>query len=481
MFTEIRRLFTHTTIYGLGDIIGRSISFFLIPLYTHYLSQAEYGLMSLAYVFIGFVNVLYTLGLNTAFLRFFIAEKDGEERKNIYSSAIFFLAATSFLASVCLWFASPFLSRVIFRDPNSTEYMRLVACILFVDTVSQFPLLVLRALERSKHYTAITILRLMITVVLNIIYVLWLRRGVEGVLISNLIASICILLVLLPLSLRYVKRVFSATILRRMLNFGLPMVPAILSVLVIDLSDRYILEHFKGLDQVGVYSLGYKLGMIMTFFVAGVLLVWPLFFVGIAEQDDAKAIYSRVLTYFLLVGAVIFLSISLYLKVIMRLFIGQEYWSSSPIVPLILLSYLFYGLYVNFIVGVYIKKKTRSLSYIAGAAAGINIALSFLLIPRFGMMGAAMATLLAYISMSGFLFLVNRSMYPITYEVSRLLKIALATTVIYAVHLVVASSNLGFELVLKTILLAGFFGLLMALRFFQAGEFQTLAKRLHRT
>lgn len=480
MFAEIRRLFTHTTIYGLGDIIGRSISFLLIPLYTHTLSQAEYGLMSLVYVFIGFVNVLYALGLNTAFLRFFIAEKDGEERKKIYSSAVFLLAGTSFVASLCLWFASPFLSGVIFRDPDSTTCMRLVAAILFVDTVAQFPLLVLRSLEKSKHYTAITILRLVTTVALNIVFVLGLRWGVEGILISNLIASACIFLVLLPLSLRYVKRVFSGAILRKMLDFGLPMVPAVLSVLVIDLSDRYILEHFKGLEQVGVYSLGYKLGMIMTFFVSAFRFAWPPFFLTIAEQEDAKVIYARVLTYFLLVGAAMFLGISLYLKIIMRLFIGEQYWSASPIVPLILLSYLFYGLYVNFTVGTYIQKKTRSILYIAVLAAAINIAFNLLFIPRFGMMGAAAATLLAYISMAVFLFLVNRRMYPIDYEVGRILKIGLAAGVIYAVHLVVSSSSLGIEIALKTILLAGFFGLLLVFRFFQAKEFQALARRLRR-
>lgn len=432
--------------------------------------------MSLAYVFIGFVNVLYIMGLNTAFIRFFTAEKERTGRETIFSTTILFLAGISFLASLCLWLAAAPVASLLFQDKMYALYIHMMAVILFVDTVTQFPLLILRALERSKRYATITVIRFMATVALNVYFVLLLRKGVEGVLLSNVLASFIIFLILLPLTFRYVKRSFSFSLLKKMMDFGLPLVPAVLCVLAIDLSDRYILEYFAGLEQVGIYSLGYRLGMIMTLFVSAFRIAWPPFLLTVAKQDNAKEIYARVLTYFLLTGALVFLGVTLYLKIILHLFVGEEYWEAAPVVPLILLSYLFYGTYVNFIVGMYIKKKTKPIPYVTGFAALINIILNFILIPRFGMMGAAWATLCAYISMALALFVLNKRVYPIEYEQLRIIKIGVAAGIVYVLSFFISSSSIGLELALKSVLLVGFCVLLIGFRFFHSDELSSVLK-----
>ena len=487
MFTDIKRLFRHTSIYGLGDIAGRSISFLLIPLYTHYLQETEYGIMALAYVFIGFVNVLYIMGLNTAFIRFFTAEKESEERKTIFSTTIIFLVCTSFLASFCLWFASSPVASLLFRDATYASYIRMMACILFIDTVAQFPLLILRALEKSKHYAMITIIRFVVTVTLNLYFVLYLDKRVEGVLISNLLTSLIILLILLPIALGYLKRSFSFALMKKMLDFGLPLIPAVLCVLTIDLSDRYILEYYKGLDKVGVYSLGYRLGMIMTLFVSAFRIAWPPFLLSVAEQENAKEIYAKVMTYFLLAALTLFLGVTLYLNIFLRLFVGKEYWEAEPIVPIVLLSYLFYGVYINFIAGIYITKKTKPIPYITGLAAIVNIVFNLLLIPEFGMRGAAVATLLAYISMAMALFTISKRMYFIQYEKIRILKIVAAAAIIFAANKFLSHSRMGVEFTrmdvefaLKSLLMVGFFILIIGFRFFKADEISTIRKKLHK-
>ncbi|UCE18752.1 MAG: flippase [Gemmatimonadota bacterium] len=481
MFSELKRLLKHTSIYGLGDIVGRSISFILIPLYTHHLSTAEYGVMALAYVFIGFVNVLYIMGLNTAFLRFFVAERDKEGRKTLFSTVVIFLGCTSFLGSCCLWFASPAVAALLFGNSMYVLYVRLMALILFIDTLAQFPLLTLRALEKSKSYAAMTVIRFALTVGLNLYFVLFLRRGVEGILLSNLFASLSIFILLVPISVRYLKKTVSVSLLKQLLQFGLPLIPAVLCVLVIDLSDRYLLEHFSGLEEVGLYSLGYRLGMIMTLFVSAFRIAWPPFFLSVAEQNDAKNIYASVFTYFVLAGAVFFLGVTLYLRIVLHLFVGEVYWEASRIVPVILLSYLFYGMYVNFIVGVYITKKTKPVPYVTGFAAGVNILFNLLLIPKLGMMGAALATLMAYMSMALFLYLINTKVFPIPYEMSRLCKISLAAVIIFVTNIFLTSSKMGVELVLKSLLMVGFLCILFGFRFFQTGEFSAFKKMIRKT
>jgi O-antigen/teichoic acid export membrane protein len=371
------------------------------------------------------------------------------------------------------------VAALLFGNSLYALYVRFMALILFIDTLAQFPLLILRALERSKSYAAITVTRFAITVGLNLYFVLFLRKGVEGILLSNLFASLLILILLVPIAIRYLKKALSISLLKQLLRFGLPLIPAVLCVLVIDLSDRYILEFFSGLEQVGIYSLGYRLGMIMTLFVSAFRIAWPPFFLSVAEQEDAKEIYSRVFTYFMLAGVTLFLGVSLYLKIVLHLFVGEQYWEASPVVPFILLSYLFYGLYVNCIVGVYITKKTKPIPYVTGFAAAVNIVLNLLLIPRFGMMGAALATLMAYMSMAASLYLINKKVFPIQYEMARLYKIGSAALIIFVANFFLSSSEMGVEFVLKSLLMVGFFCILFGFRFFQAGEF-TAFKRMIR-
>lgn len=470
IFPNIKRLFRHSAIYGIGDALGRTIGLVLIPLYTRCLTPEEYGLMSLAYVFIAFTAVFYTLGLNPAFIRFFLGVREKLKRGKVFSTTYSFILLTSLTFSGGIWVLSTSLSKWLFNSPTCALYFKLISVIIFVDTLALFPLLILRALERSKEYASLTLLKFGATVGLNIYFVLILGKGVEGVLISNAITSTLLLLVLLPLALAYFRPTFSPSLLRGLLNFGLPYLPGALSVLVIDLSDRYLLEHFSNLHQVGLYAVGYRFGMIMTLFVTAFRFAWPPFFLSIAEQENAKRVYSRICTYFLLVALFLFLIISIYIEDLMRVLVAPEYWAASRVVPLVLLSYIFYGLYINFMVGVYIEKRTSYIPYITGVAAGVNIGLNILLIPLWGMMGAALATLASYLTMALSLWGVTRGFYPIAYEYGRIGKLALGTALVFGLNLLLPGSHNPWGIGFKGLTLLVFALLLYGMRFFTDDE-----------
>lgn len=470
MFESIKRLFKHSAVYGIGDAVGRLVGLVLIPLYTRCLAPDEYGLMSLAYVFIAFTAIFYTLGLNSAFIRFFLGVKEKAERGPVFSTTYTFVLLTSGAFSATIWALSTPLSEVLFKSAAYGFYFKLISIIIFMDTLALFPLLILRALEKSKHYAFLTLLKFVVTVGLNIYFVLVLRRGVEGVLISNALTSTLLFLILLPLTFDYLRPIFSSSLLRELLDFGLPYLPGVFSVLIIDLSDRYLLEHFSSLNQVGLYAVGYRFGMIMTLFVTAFRFAWPPFFLSISEEENAKRIYSRVLTYFLLVATFLFLAISLYIEDLMRVLVAPDYWEAAKVVPLVLLSYIFYGVYINFMVGVYIEKRTKYIPYITGSAAGVNIAFNLLLIPRWGMMGAALATLISYLTMALSLLLVTRRFYVIDYEYGRIGKLALGVVAVFGLNLLLQGYHNPVGLSLKWLSLPAFILVLYGLRFFTEDE-----------
>ncbi|RKY82886.1 hypothetical protein DRP98_08465, partial [candidate division KSB1 bacterium] len=261
-----------------------------------------------------------------------------------------------------------------------------------------------------------------VNVVANILFIVKLKYGVSGIFAANAVSSAFALLILSPVIVRNFRPQVRKTTLFELLRFGLPYVPSGLAAVIMDLVDRFILQRLTDYTTTGIYSAGYKLGMFMALFVAAFRFAWHPFFLSVAKQENAKQIYSKVLNYFVFACSMVFLLISFFIDEIVRLRIfgftlfGVSYWSSTRIVPVIMLSYLMYGIYVNFLIGIYLKKKTHVLPFITGTAAVINVLFNFLLIPQMGMMGAAWATLIAYFSMAAILYFVVQRWYYISYE-----------------------------------------------------------------
>ncbi|MBN2000689.1 polysaccharide biosynthesis C-terminal domain-containing protein, partial [candidate division KSB1 bacterium] len=227
---------------------------------------------------------------------------------------------------------------------------------------------------------------------------------------------------------------------------------------LMDTIDRVFIERLMGVDAVGLYQNGAKLGMFMALFVTAFRFAWHPFFLSTSKQDDARDIFAKVFTYVITACGVVFIFFSLFIENIVRLhigrfsLIGQIYWESTIVVPVIFLAYIFYAAYLNFLIGIYLYKKTRYLPFITvGGMLGNLVALYFL-IPVMGIMGAAWARLIAYVIMAVALYLVSRKLYPVSYEWTRILKLAVIISVVFFIGQIgtVASS-----LWLKILLFSG--------------------------
>ncbi len=436
---NIGRLSRHTMVYGLGNILNRAITFLLLPLYTNVMSTAEYGVLNLIYPFLGLMNVAFLYGMDAAFMRFFIPEKDPEKRKAVFSTVYVSIVVTTITWTLLLFvFRSPLTDLLLNDDPAGNVFW-LAFIILALDGLSFIPVLYYRSIQNAPRYVVIIFLEVTLNLSLNVLFVGFWHWGVKGVLLANIISSSFKLLLSLPAVLRNVDWSFSRGLWRALLSFGLPTVPAVLFVMVINLGDRFILEYFFNKEVVGIYSAGYKIGMIMALLVTAFRFAWHPFFLSIADQEDAPRTYARIMTLFVALMGFVFLLVALLAPAVLTLdingksIIPPDYAPGLKILPYILLAHIFQGIYVNLVVGMYIKKRTSLAPLFTGTGMVINLGTNFLLLGVFGwdFTAAGLAALLAYVFQTALLYVLSRRFYPVPYELGRLARTGIVILLLY--------------------------------------------------
>jgi len=252
--------------------------------------------------------------------------------------------------------------------------------------------------------------------------------------------------------------------------------------MAIELANRKILEIMMGLSVVGIFSAGYKLGLFMAVVTMGFRFAWQPFFLSIADQPEAKQTFSRVFTYYLLVTGTLFLLLDFTIRPLMTMplpgvgvLIDPGYWEGLKVFPVILLAHICNGAYANFMVGVYLKKKTILMPIVTGAAAAINIIGNILLIPIFGMMAAAWMTLISYFSLALFLYVLIRKHYPVQYEWRRIAVLVTCGAITYFISTLPIFQTVW---LLKLLLIPAFFILLFWMNFFLPEEIAAVRRRV---
>lgn len=487
MFSLIRRLLKHSAVYGIGHVLSRVVSFLLLPYLTHTLTPEEYGGVMLLYTFIAVALAFYVYGFDISFLRYYILQKDPEKRKEIFGTIFLISLATSGLFSIVIGLSTGALASVVFENPQAVgvnpRYLILLGTgILLTDTLGTYPYLWLRSVEKSVPFITLKAAGVIVHVVLTIFFISVLKRGVNGVFEANLIASASQFICLLPVIMKNISFSIRLDQIGEFFRFGIPAVPSQTFVMVVELSDRKILEILMGLGVVGLYSAGYKLGLFMAVVTMGFRFAWQPFFLSIADREDAKETFARVFTYYLLITGALFLLLAFTIEPLMTkplplvgTLIERSYWEGLKVFPVILLAHICNGAAANFMVGVYLKKKTGIMPVITGIGALINVGLNFAFIPMFGMMAAAWATCIAYLAVAVALYLLIQPHYHINYEWNRILTLLVCGGATYAV------STLSFwqpYWYLKLVLLPAFLGLLFVAKFFIPEEISAVQRRL---
>lgn len=439
MTTQIKQLTRQTIVYGAGNVLTRLVTFLLLPLFTHLLTPEEYGLTTLVYIFLGFMNIIYHCGLDAAFMRHYSETKGNQQKRQFFSTAIWLTLGISGLLSLFIaGFAKP-LSLILLGNSQYHHLFTLTAGILLLDSLGHIPFALLRIKEKAGIFISIKLLNVITTLGLNIYFVAILNHGIAGIFTSVFLASAITTLSVFLTTIFSLRATFSLQLAKAYLTFGLPFVPAGLATIAMEMIDRYILASLKDTATVGIYSAGYKLGIFMLLLTTAFHYAWQPFFLKKGKTDESRLVFARIFSYFIMTSLFVWITLSAFIHEIIRFsisgysLIGPSYYEAESIVPVILLAYVFQGAYLNFLPGIYFEKKSYTIPIIASLGAVVNIALNFILIPIYGMMGAAAATVGGYVIMSSVTFFISKRLFAVPYEWNKIIRIVFSAVVSFSV------------------------------------------------
>jgi len=485
MREKIRELTKDTAVYGISTIIGRFLGFLLVPFYTHFITRSDMGIYTNIYAYLAFLNIVYIYGMDAAFMKYSSLAAP-EQKKQTFSTAYLFVVMSTLILTAALFLLRlPFL-RLMEVPGKYSKLGYYVIVILLLDTLALVPFADLRLERKAKKFAAIRLANILLNLGLNLLFFLKFHLGIEAIFAANLIASAFSFLALLPDILKKLRFKIESQQLQKMLRFGLPYLPASLAATMVQVIDRPVVLAMTNADTLGLYQTGYKLGIFMMLVVSMFQYAWQPFFLNNAREKNAREIFAKIMTLFVLAASLIWVVISLFIDNAAaweilpgRSLIERHFLPGLVVVPIILLAYLFNGIYVNLQAGLYIAEKTKYFPLVTGAGALVNVVANVLLIPSMGIVGAALATLASYMVMAAGLFYFAQKFYPIRYEYAKVLKILgiiFATGSMYYYFFY----HGGLTIAYKGLLLLGFIGSLLVLRVVEKKEITRLFKILLR-
>lgn len=435
--STIKKLASQTAVYGLSSIVGRLLNYLLIPIYTNVFLPAEYGVVTELYSYVSFFAVLMTYGMETAFFRYI--QKESLEPKKVYATSLISIVSTACLFLIIGYI---FIEQIAgwLKYQDHVWYILCFMFIIAIDAITAIPFAKLRSENKALKFATIRLVNIFVNIALNLFFILlcpiWFKKnpdlvahfynpeiGVGYIFISNLIASIITVLLLLPQF--KIKFDFDKKLWNELIRYALPLLVVGLAGMINETADRIMLKYLlpSGTDvmaETGIYGACYKISIIMTIFIQTFRYAAEPFFFSHAKNKGAEQLYADVMKYFVIACAAIFLITLLYIDIV-KFFVGKNYWAGLPIVPILLLANWFLGIYFNLTVWYKLTNKTGYGAGISIFGALLTIVFNVLLIPHLGYYGAAWTTLICYASMMIMSFYQGQKHFPINYDLKKIL------------------------------------------------------------
>jgi O-antigen/teichoic acid export membrane protein len=473
MLKAVKSLLSASLVYGLGTIASKFIGFFLLPVFTSYLKPAEYGLFETFNVLFFLLTTIGSLGMDTAMIRFYYDSGEPRYRTLVVSSSLFLaLAAGVILAGIGLAF-SPAINAMLFDGVNHINILHVTMLAVVVSVVNTVQLALFQAKRQPGRYSALTFLRFTMMYGLSVFFLI---RGdsVYGLMISQLIAYSITLAFGFFFARNDFRLAISPKISKEMLVFSAPLIIGSVSIWLLSSSDRFFLLRLSTLNELGLYSLGSRLASIVLFAVTAFQMAWPQFAFSRANEENTAYTNARILTYYLFVGILLVIGVTLFTPEILRILATPSYSGAGSVVFLLSCSFLFYGCYIIFFIILSLTKKTLSILPVTIPPLIVSVALNYYLVPSMGGMGSAVASTSAYLSMATLTFAFTNRLLPIRYEWGRIIKMILVAGIIIFVGRIFPSDSLLINITVKTLLVLAYFAGLVAMRFFLPIELQTI-------
>lgn len=456
-FNELSFLAKHSVIYGIGNMLSRIVAFVMLPIYTRYLTPFDYGVLEIIDTTTTMIGLVAGLGAASALTRFYSDYESPRDRSTVVSTT-YWLATVALAISVGLLLpASGWFGEVLFGSRKYASYFLIAFLTLAIGFIIDVGQTYLRIRERSIIFVGISILNLLLSVSLNIYFVVFQQLGVLGILYASLIAKI---LIGIPLTISIIWRVklrFDRLLAVRMCRYSLPLIPSELAGVAIGYSDRYLINHYLSTAHAGIYGIAQKLGTVLHMLITSPFLLsyMPRRF-ELGKKSDAPRTFATIFDYHMLVLVVASCALAMFGKEVLVLMTTPAYYEASAFIPLIAAGMVLLAAKYHFEFGILYSKKTQFQMYINIVAAILHLVLNVLLIRLIGLWGALIASLVAIGSRSALCFWVAARFYPISYDFGRTAKLVLLAIIVTAAGLLLEGGNwrdFGVKLVLLALLI----------------------------
>jgi O-antigen/teichoic acid export membrane protein len=421
----LRRLATTGAAYTAASILSKLIAVALLPLYTRYLTPTDYGAAEVMFAAVVSASIVVRFGTIEALLRFFYKEDEDPARVVGTSfAALFWLSSAAALAA--LPFAGP-ISEALLDEP-APDLARIAIGGLWVLTLFEFLLTLFRLEERARAYFTVTLANVLATIALTVVLVVGEGEGARGLLLGSYAAGGAFVIGLIVAQRRRLSLRVDRPLLRRLLRFGLPTMPAELSLYLLNFVDRIIIVRAAGLAEAGLYSLAVKFAQGVNVLVRGFQLAWPPLAYSIREDGEARRAYAAIVTWFVSGCAFVVVGMWLFSRWIVRALAAPEFFNSYEAVGLIATAVTLYALYMVLVVILGRTGRTEFNFPATIAALVANVALNLALVPPFGIVGAGAALVASYVVVVALMYAFTQRLFPVPYEWSRLARVVLVST-----------------------------------------------------
>ncbi|MCO5326697.1 MAG: oligosaccharide flippase family protein [Solirubrobacterales bacterium] len=454
MLDYLRRLATTGAAYTAASILSKILAVALLPLYTRYLDPADYGAAEVLFSAVVVASIVVRLGIIEALLRFFyLPDEDGDEVVRTGFASLFMSATIG--ALVLLPFA-PQLADLLLDDgvENAANLVRISIGGLWVLTLYEYLVSLFRLDERARAYFTFTILHVLAAIPLTVFLVVGEGLGAEGLLLGSYLSGVPFVLWIVVADRERLGLVPDRDLLNRMVKFGLPTMPAEVTLYALQFIDRIIIVRSIGLAEAGLYALAFKFSQAIQVVVRGFQLAWPPLAYSIQDDEEARRTYAVVLTVFS--ALCMFLVVALWLEApwIVRLLAAPEFFDSHEAVGPLALGAALYGVYLAQLVILGRTGKTER--NLPATAAGMiaNVALNLLLVPPYGIVGAGVALVLSYLVVIALMYAFTQSLFPIPWQWGRLAVIAVSAAVVIAAGELLLPTEGALGLISRAVLIA---------------------------
>jgi O-antigen/teichoic acid export membrane protein len=452
MIKKLKDLLSDAATYGASGIIGQLIGFFLLPLYTRYLSPSEYGILAM----IAILGMLFTpvanLGMTNAIFRRFNLCKEENERREVLSTGLMSVVLTSIvLGFACLMAAEP-LTLVFLQDLAHKRLIQIALITATINAIGQVPTVVLRADRRVKTAALLNVISLVITTLLSIWLVVFERWGVLGIVIANLVGGVLSTIIRFAVTFKVFSFVVRPQIWKYMISYGFPIVPHHFLAAGLAQFSHYMVANILGLDEAGIYSIALRVSIPVSFVVGSIQQAWVPYKFEIHAQDESPAeFFSSAVTYYVAAITYLWVGVSFWGPEIVRLMTTPSFHSATALVPFVALIPLSQGLYWMFGTGFEFSDNTRPLPLISLLGLLVVVTGALTAIPLLGAFGAALANVFGWLTMAILIYFISQRRFRIRYDWTTLVAFAgLALTSVTISVLLVQTLPLMMRIVINS-------------------------------